>query len=165
MKIILIDTSAFINGYNFYQNKSIYTVPNVKKEIFNELAKLRYENAVLSCYLIEKNTTPKYLDQIVKIIEVAGETELLSNTDKQILALALMFKSNENEVEIITDDYSLQNLATLMGINFKSTITKGIKKVLKWIIYCPGCKKIYNKIPIDGICIICGTQLKRKPKK
>ncbi|MBM3291780.1 hypothetical protein FJY84_03790 [Candidatus Bathyarchaeota archaeon] len=165
VKIILLDTSAFINGYNFYQKEPIYTVPNVKREIRNEITLIKYESAVRSGNLIEKIPTQENIDQIEKITESLGESHVLSVTDKQILALSLMLKSQNNDLEIITDDYSVQNIASKIDLKYKSTTTKGITKRLNWVIYCPGCKKKYEKMPGDVTCIICGTKLKRKPNK
>jgi rRNA maturation endonuclease Nob1 len=52
-----------------------------------------------------------------------------------------------------------------MGVDFLALATFGIKHLLEWIRYCPAC---YREYPADGSsrkCLVCGTELKRKPRK
>jgi UPF0271 protein len=77
----------------------------------------------------------------------------------------LNLKNEKKEPTIISDDYSIQNIATKLGIESKGLASMGIKKVIEWRIYCPGCKKNYEKTSIDKTCLVCGTTLMRKPKK
>jgi len=66
---------------------------------------------------------------------------------------------------IFTDDYSVQNLAIIMKLCFKSLATRGISKRIRWIIYCPACMRTYKDRTYYDICPICGTKLKRRPIK
>ncbi len=83
----------------------------------------------------------------------------------QILALALEIKSRGDTPKIITDDYSIQNVATKLNLEFVALVTFGIKKVLNWIRYCPACHKTYPPNSKAKECQICGTELKRKPQR
>jgi len=79
--------------------------------------------------------------------------------------LALELKDSGLTPLIVTDDYSIQNVANKIGVEFSSLMTFGIKFRFKWILYCPAC---YRKYPSDyksKVCEVCGTELKRKPKK
>jgi rRNA maturation endonuclease Nob1 len=64
---------------------------------------------------------------------------------------------------IATDDYSIQNVANQMGIEFASLATFGIRFRLQWIRYCPACHKKYPANYKFRKCEVCGTELKRKP--
>ena len=89
----------------------------------------------------------------------------LSEADMQVLALALELKSRGSTPLIVTDDYSIQNVANKIDVDFTALLTFGIKFRFKWILYCPAC---YRKYPQDykfKVCEVCGTELKRKPKK
>ena len=89
----------------------------------------------------------------------------LSEVDLHVLALALDLKNANLNPVIVTDDYSIQNVANKLDVDFMSLLTYGIKFRLKWILYCPAC---YRKYPADCAllsCRICGTKIKRKPVK
>ncbi|MEM2148025.1 MAG: hypothetical protein QXJ94_05425 [Candidatus Bathyarchaeia archaeon] len=66
---------------------------------------------------------------------------------------------------IATDDYSIQNVAKNLAIEFASLATFGIRTPLKWIRYCPACRKKYSPNYKFEKCEVCGTELKRKPLK
>jgi UPF0271 protein len=70
-----------------------------------------------------------------------------------VLALAL-----ELEAVVLTDDYSLQNLATYLGVPYRPVGLKGIKDLRRWRWRCLGCGKIFDKEMPD--CPICGSKLK-----
>jgi UPF0271 protein len=89
-----------------------------------------------------------------------GEAQSLSETDISVLAL-----THQLEATLISDDYSVQNLADELGLSYTGMNTRGIKRRFQWIHYCPGCRKQYTEPQPDNICLICGTELKRKPGK
>jgi UPF0271 protein len=94
-----------------------------------------------------------------------GDSFFLSETDKHVLALALELKTTACDPQIVTDDYSIQNVAKRLGIEFTSLATLGIRRVLEWIRYCPACHREYAANSAFTECVVCGTQLKRKPRK
>ncbi|MDH5754641.1 MAG: ribonuclease VapC, partial [Candidatus Bathyarchaeota archaeon] len=81
----------------------------------------------------------------------------------QVLALALELKTHGYSPLIATDDYSIQNVANQMDIEFASLATFGIRFRLQWIRYCPACHKRYPADYKSRRCEVCGTELKRKP--
>jgi UPF0271 protein len=83
----------------------------------------------------------------------------------QILALALELKAAGYNPQIVTDDYSIQNVATQMGIEFAALATFGIRRLLEWVRYCPACHREYPADYGSTKCTVCGTKLKRKPRK
>lgn len=89
----------------------------------------------------------------------------LSETDKQLLALAVELKSAARNPQIVTDDYSIQNVATQLGIEFTALATFGIRRLLEWIRYCPACHREYPANYKSNTCEVCGTELKRKPRR
>jgi len=81
-------------------------------------------------------------------------------------ALALDINKDEDAKAIIlTDDYSIQNVASTLNIKYQSFSQKGITKKFKWQYRCPGCKKQFKETVT--ICPICGTEtrLSRTRKK
>ncbi|MFP3951048.1 MAG: NOB1 family endonuclease [Candidatus Bathyarchaeia archaeon] len=164
MEKLVLDTSAFIQGVIPSDGVRYYTPPSVKEEIKNDLNRIRYENLRRMGTLEEVSPHERYLRKVAEVSMEMGE-ETLSITDIDILALGLQLRASGEEVKLVSDDYSVQNIADRLGLKCISLATPGIKKQLTWTIYCPGCKRSFDISPRGGICPICGTELKRKPHR
>lgn len=164
-KVTVLDTSAFIAGFDpFTIGEEHYTVPKVKEEIIGtSMSGVRFETAVESGKLKIKTPNETFLDKAKASATLVGDKFFLSETDLQVLALALELKTRGYSPSIVTDDYSIQNVANQMGIEFVSLATFGIRLRLQWIRYCPACHRRYPANFKSKTCEICGTQLKRKP--
>jgi UPF0271 protein len=166
-RVIVLDTSAFIAGFDpLTVPEKQYTVPEVKKELIaGSMPWMRFNAAVENRKLMIRNPKSSVLQEIQEASRKVGDMRYLSEADLQVLALALELKGRGLSPLIITDDYSIQNVANKIDVEFTSLLTFGIKFRFKWILYCPAC---YRKYPSDykfKVCEVCGTTLKRKPKK
>ncbi|MCL2642142.1 MAG: ribonuclease VapC [Candidatus Bathyarchaeota archaeon] len=142
------------------------TVPKVHDEIkTNSMARVRFNTAVESGKVKIKIPHEEYSNKIKTSASRLGDSYRLSETDMQLLALALELKSQGEQPEIITDDYSIQNVAKQNGIEFYALATFGIQRILEWVRYCPACHREYAVNSLFNTCQVCGTELKRKPKK
>ncbi len=166
-RVVVLDTSAFVAGYDpFSLGVEQVTVPKVEQEIRrNSMVKMRLETAIESGRLKVKAPTKEYADHIKTPANKAGDSFKLSETDMEILALALQLKDEGYSPQIVTDDYSIQNVAKQIGVEFVALATFGIKRVLDWVRYCPACHKEYPANLKSKECQICGTELKRKPRR
>lgn len=72
----------------------------------------------------------------------------VSGTDIGLVALA-----EELDVELVTDDYSLQNLAALRGVECRGFGEDGIEDERSWERYCPACDETTD----EDRCPRCGT--------
>jgi len=164
-RVIVWDTSAFLAGFDpFSISEEQYTVPMVKEEIMgSSMPWLRFKTAVESRKLIVKSPGKTFLDKVKASANIIGNTFFLSETDLQILALALELKTRGYSPLITTDDYSIQNVANQMGMEFAPLATFGIRFRLEWIRYCPACRRKYPSDYNSKKCEVCGTELKRKP--
>jgi UPF0271 protein len=106
-----------------------------------------------------------YLDIVEDESLRMGESQALSATDKQVLALGLQLRDEMLEPVIVSDDYSVQNMADALGLRHRGLATPGIKRQFTWTLYCPGCRREYAKPQPDDVCPICGTELKRRPSR
>jgi UPF0271 protein len=141
-------------------------VPKVGDEIrTNSMAWVRFNTAVESGKIRIKMPTEEFSNKIRESASKVGDSYLLSETDMQLLALALELKASGEQPEIITDDYSIQNVAKQNGIAFYALATFGIRRLLEWIRYCPACHREYPVNSSFSSCQVCGTELKRKPKR
>ena len=160
-----MDTSAFIAGFEpFSIQNEVYSVPFVKEELISgSLAHLRFQTAVENGKLKVLKPKEKFMETVKQQAKKVGDYRYLSEADIQVLALALQLKSSGKDSVIVTDDYSIQNVANKLKIEFASLATFGIKFQFKWILYCPACHKKYPSDYELKTCKICGTKLKRKP--
>ena len=143
-----------------------YTVPNVLNELSDgSFPKIRLENAVTTGRLQICVPDGESAEKVKKELDKMGETDALSLTDKQILSLGVQLDKEGYSVVIVSDDYGVQNISNTLGLHFRSLATKGIKKRIEWQIYCPGCRKVFSRPQEDNACPICGTPLKRRPKR
>ena len=87
----------------------------------------------------------------------------LSETDIRLIARALDEARSGKKPVLVTDDYSIQNVALLLGIEVETVIQPGISKAFKWIKVCRGCGR---KVTEGDVCPICGSEvIVRRVKK
>ncbi len=166
-KVVVLDASAFIAGYDpFSVRFQQYSVPSVRDELQkNSLSRLRFEAASERGRLKILKPKPRFLERVRKASIDVGDLSFLSEADLEILALALQLKDLGYVPSIITDDYSIQNVAEKIKVAFTSLATLGIRFQLKWIRYCPACHRRYPTDYKSTTCEVCGATLKRKPLK
>ncbi|HLE75004.1 MAG TPA: ribonuclease VapC [Candidatus Bathyarchaeia archaeon] len=164
---MVLDTSAFLVGFDpFSISEEQATVPKVREEIkTNSMTWVRFKTAVENGKLKVKAPSEEFLNRVKASAITVGDSFFLSETDMQILALALELKAAGYSPQIVTDDYSIQNVAAQMGIEFVALATFGIRRLLEWVRYCPACHREYPANYGSTKCAICGTKLKRKPRK
>lgn len=165
-RTLVLDTSAFIAGYEPARDiGEHYTVVEVLEEIRESIARLRLQAALDSGNLRVKKPWKRSREEVVRVAEEVGDLAALSPADISILALALQLKGVHRDLVLISEDYSVQNVADRLGIRYVSLATMGISHRIVWVTYCPGCRRTYGKLVPGGVCPICGTRLKRKPMR
>jgi endoribonuclease Nob1 len=166
-RVMVLDTSAFIGGFDPFSISEEQVIPPlVEEEIKNDsMRTLRFNTAVESGKIRIIEPAPESVGEVKASATSAGDSFYLSKTDLQVLALALEFKRRGYDPQIVTDDYSIQNIAKKLDLRFVSMITFGIRRFLTWIRYCPACHKKYPANYKGTVCEVCGTELKRKPQK
>ena len=123
---------------------------------------MRFNTALKEGRLRVKTPDDSYMVEVGKASGTVGDMHL-SQADQQVLALALELRDLGLNPRIVTDDYSIQNVADLLGLEFTSLMTYGIRYRLVWIKYCPACHRTFQSTYQDKRCEICGTELKRRP--
>lgn len=102
--------------------------------------------------------TQASIDRVMEFARKTGDSGRLSPVDVTVLALALDVNGT-----VLSDDYSIQNTARVMGIPCRGVGQTGIKKVEKWNYQCTGCKKWYKEKQDD--CPICGSPMRAHRKR
>src|SRR5271157_5886988 len=90
-RIIVLDTSAFLSGYDpFSSNEEQVTVPSVEEEIKrNTMTITRFTTAIESGKLKVKAPSQEFLNATKVSSSKLGDSYLLSKVDTELLALAL----------------------------------------------------------------------------
>ncbi len=160
----ILDSSGIIGGFisrktpNFTTSQVIMEVKDLKSKIF-------LQNALDDGLITIKEPSIEDMEEIEGIISKSGDILRLSDVDKNILALTVTLRKEKIKSTVVTDDYSMQNVLKIMGIPFRSVLTKGIEEVVGWVKFCKGCKKIYPNNYLQTECEICGSPISRKRTK
>ncbi len=158
--VFIIDTSAILSGKPIQLGEAaMITAPAASEELKPGGRDYRTFQFLLEKGLTVTAPTKESIDIIQKVAEETGDVNRLSPADIEILALALdINKDKDDKAIILTDDYSIQNVASTLNIKYQSISQRGIIKKYKWQYRCPGCKKQFEKSV--KICPICGTETK-----
>ena len=107
------------------------------------------------------------IDLTLDAAKQSGDISGISETDLALVSLAL-----ERSAPLITDDYRMQNIATLLGIEWQGVSQVGISAVWSWSLICSGCGIKFDapestnvKRKQYGDCRDCGSALRLKKKK
>jgi len=173
-KRLIFDANIFLTGVDFNLiDAIIYTTPKVIEEIRvdkyldkNRNILNKIQAAIDSKKLIIRSPSHIFVKEIEKNAKLTGDFNILSYTDKELIALTLELRETSNEnVIIYTNDYSMQNLCSELDVPFSSLNKNGIKSKIIWEVYCPYCEDIYKSEDLNNMCEKCGLKLKRRPKK
>ena len=160
----VLDASAFINGFE-PKGQFNFTVSLITDEVKDLKSKILLDQAIEEGKIIIKEPKEEFIKELNETISKSGDDLRLSEADKKLLALALDLKSENENIKVLTDDYSMQNVLRILQIPYGSIITEGIKGVYNWVKTCEGCKKEFDAdYPFDD-CEICGSKVfKRRIK-
>ncbi len=169
--ILVFDTNIFLTGIDFnYFKETIVTSPSIINEIRVEKYKdqnrnilQRIEIARETEKLIIRNPTEYFINIAEDKSKLTGDINALSKTDVGLVALALeLMNTTDNEIVLYTNDYSMENLCSVLDIKFKSLFKEGIKSKIYFEVYCPYCKTTYKSEDLNKNCDRCGLKLKRR---
>lgn len=152
MKAVL-DTSALLEGFEPSPPGDFVVPPSVVDEVSRGRAGRRLEN-LLAAGLGVREAGEANISRVGLEVQRMGEEARLSRTDIEVLALAL-----ELGLPVVTDDYSIQNVAACLGVDTMPFKQRGIVQVWRWGVRCPGCRRWFEEAP-GPECPVCGTGLR-----
>ncbi|RLF06551.1 MAG: hypothetical protein DRJ60_04245 [Thermoprotei archaeon] len=159
---VVVDTSALLidNAIEYLQKYQCYTTP----EVIDEVRTIRHKvciEALIDLKVLEIiEPSEEYVEKVLKTAKTTGDITSLSKTDIKILALALQLKEQNVNPIILTDDYTVQNLASRFKIVYRSLKIKSIEKRIKWRYRCTACNNTYDEHLEE--CPVCGHKLRRE---
>ncbi|MGQ9582624.1 MAG: NOB1 family endonuclease [Thermoplasmatota archaeon] len=148
---LVLDASVILSGVDPPATEELIMPPLVEKELGHAWAR-RKVAYLKSAGLRVLEPAEEALETVRRATRATGDDARLSEADVQVLALA-----REMGATILTDDYSIQNLARALGIPYRPVVQKGITEVYGWGYRCRGCGR-----DLDGRvkeCPICGAEV------
>lgn len=148
-------------GFNPSASSEAYTVEAVEKELLTgTMAQLRFRLSKEKGNLTVRPPSSRSRETVDDVSTQAGEKGILSEADRDVVALALDLRQSGLDPVIVSDDYAVQNLAEHLQLKYGSLANFGIVHKFQWIMYCPACHRRYKQPA--RTCRICGTELRRK---
>jgi len=156
---LVLDTTAFYAGVPYTNtSENLVTTPDVISEVSNE----RTRSLIALSKINVLQGAPEDFKRVKEAARGTGDNSL-SKADLSVLALCLSIASEGNEAILLSDDFSVENVASKLGIKARPLMTGGITTASEWIFFCPACGKRYSKQRPD--CLVCGTKLEKRLKK
>jgi len=154
--LVILDTNCILAGFQFDNTKKYYSVPEAFEEIKRgEMG--RTLAGMLERGVFEVRSPSSAAMEAVSTAALGtGDWERMSRADRALVALA-----KELEGVLVSDDYSMQNVARVLGIEFRSFGKPGIRETITWGYRCRGCGRWYESQHKD--CPICGSEVVMKP--
>ena len=165
IKVFILDTSAFLSGkpLNFGET-TLVTTPAVSSEIKPGGRDYRAFILLQEKGLLIQPPTTRSLQIVKNAAEESGDLQRLSPADIEVLALTVEYHSDETyDAVLLTDDYSIQNVALILHLIVQNLNQKKITKKFKWRCCCPGCGKQFTEH--TPVCPICGTTTRMVPQQ
>jgi len=158
--VYVLDTSTLLAGIQLMLGGEMYVTNEVVNEVIDFENKSKLELAINLGKVKVVKPGNRYIKLARKAAVKLGEHASLSNADISVAALALELQDRGYKVIVLTDDYALQNLLKSLGIICKGYRTRGINRVQKYVIRCPGCGYVSEKWG-EKICPRCGARLRK----
>jgi len=132
------------------------TVPSVESELVDSGTRLFYDTHRPEVRL----PVERFMDEVREAARDSGDLSVMSETDVEVLALALQVREEGEEPVVLTDDYAVQNVASRLGLEFEGLGQRGIEEEFEWEWFCRGCGRVFDSRRED--CPVCGSGLKRR---
>lgn len=162
-RAIVLDAAALILGFTHAENALVITSSKVLEEAKDREARYRVLAAQEGTSIKVMEPEPAYIEEVKEEAHKLGEIKL-SEADISILALALQLSRLGWDIYILTSDYSIQNLASKLGLKTKAILHQGIREVISWEVYCGVCGWVGDG-RLGESCPRCGHRLKRRPRR
>lgn len=162
-RAIILDAAAIILGFTQVEDGIAVTPSSVLEEMRHREARYRALAAQEGRSIRVMEPDRRCVEEVRALARELGEADL-SEADVSVLALALQLSREGWDTLMITSDYSVQNMASRLGLKFKPILHRGIREVVSWEVYCEACRWI-GEGRVGDPCPRCGHRLKRKPRR
>ncbi len=146
----VLDASALLSGASF--DGELFTTPEAVREV-RRLGSTPQLDAVLATKVRVLSPAKEAMETILAAARETGDDARLSPTDVGLLALARDLGGT-----LLTDDYSIQNVAARLRIPYERVLERGIKEVVHWSYRCTGCGRFFEEARKE--CPVCGSRVR-----
>jgi len=151
----VLDSSVLLSGKDLLLD-DMYCTPEVLREVRSKGPTVQLMSMIETKVEVRSPSE----EAMAKVSELAGKTgdvKRLSPTDIGVLALAV-----DLQATILTDDYSIQNVADEMGLAYRGLSFPNIQKKIEWGYRCKGCGRHFDEWKKE--CPVCGSEIRTTPK-
>ena len=161
--LFVLDTGALLGKWTEARHDAQFlTTHSVIEELHNRLSRTRAQRLIDIDRLSIQDPLPEYLNEARTTASRTGDIDVLSETDLELLALAIWKDDQGFDVTIVSSDFSLLNTAKSIGLS-EEEIGKKMTHQIKWMLRCPACGH-QTSLSASRQCPVCGTDMKRVPK-
>lgn len=155
---LVLDASAILSGRPPSPDEAALRAPST---ILDEVTEGGRDRRVLDrlrdAGLQLLDPTKEALVRVDAAARSTGDVGRLSTVDRDVLALAL-----DLDATVVTDDYSIQNVAEVLEVPWRAVGQPGITEVRRWVHRCTGCRRLLDE-PHDA-CPVCGSPVRTVPE-
>ena len=163
-KVKVLDAAALLLGFTETSGELLLTCREALEEVrYGGAAPYRVTAARERAGLEVREPRAEYVERVRRAAAEAGE-QGLSEADVKLLALTLELSEEGWEASLVTSDYAVQNIASLLGLRVEAILHRGIREEIRWETYCPACGWSGEGV-VGGVCPRCGARLKRRPRR
>jgi UPF0271 protein len=156
----VLDTSLLLGGQEPPRDGDWWTTPEAAAEIKPGGRDARRYDNWLAVGLQVREATPDAGERVEAAAVQAGTLSRLSVADLSLLALAL-----EGKATLVTDDHTMLDVASRLGVPTRTVNTAGIAATLDFRPRCTGCGRWFDAMPKGAECTVCGSPVKDKPTR
>ncbi len=142
--VVVLDASSLSKGWQPGPNDSVFTSRSVWAEILL---------GGTPCFEVKvEQPSRRSVSSVLETAIATGDDARLSRADVDLIALAMDARGT-----LITEDFSIQNIAEVLEIPWTSIGTP-MTEVRKWRYRCKGCLKVFEES--HDACPVCGAALR-----
>lgn len=150
---VVLDTSALLAGRPLGPGEETLVPVALLDELRPGGRDRRHLDHLLAAGARLVEADPAAVVRVEAVAREGGEGGRLSAVDVKVLAVAL-----QTGATLLTDDYTLLNLARRMAIPARPVQTKGITEEYRFVPRCTGCRRFLEAPAAE--CPVCGSPVK-----
>lgn len=156
----VLDTSLVLGGHEPPRDGTWCTTPQAAAELQPGGRDFRRFEAWQAIGLQIRDADPVALQRVRAAATQAGTLARLSPADLSLLALALGDGST-----LVTDDHTMLDVASRLGVATRTINTSGITAPLDFRPRCSGCGRWFDAPQKNDACPVCGSPVKARPTR
>ncbi|NHI89966.1 MAG: hypothetical protein EAX87_10610 [Candidatus Thorarchaeota archaeon] len=142
----------------------LVTTSNIINEIRNKPSKSRTETMMILERMLTIDPVSEYITRAKDAAIRSGDISVISDNDIELVGLALMLDEEEKMVVLVSTDFAVLNITSLMGLKILDP-SKKFEQEIVWGMRCPACHHQEKTLRRETECPVCGTQMRRTPLK